>query len=433
PFAMIDLWEEHGGSKPSMMKGEAETVAELITGEVAQNLIRVFLLREQLKKTAGNASQEIKRVHVIGAGTMGGDIAAWCAYKGLTVSVTDQDPEQIGNAIGRATELFEKKLKDSASVRDAHDRLTPDMEGTGLRRADLVIEAVAEKLDVKVKVFEQMEAEAPEQAVLATNTSSIPLEDIADGLEHPERLIGLHFFNPVAQLPLVEVVGARGSSDAARATGAAFVEKISKLPLPVRSAPGFFVNRVLTPYLLEAMRMLEEGIKAETIDKAAEDFGMPMGPVELADSIGLDIALDVGKRLAEDTQLSAPESLEQMVDDGKLGRKSGEGFYKWKDGKAEKNAAGETDLNMIDRLILSSINACGTCLRNKVVEDEDMADAGMIFGAGFAPFRGGPVHYAKKIGFKELTERLSELAESHGAPFEPDAYWSERAHEASSG
>ncbi|MDX1711265.1 MAG: 3-hydroxyacyl-CoA dehydrogenase NAD-binding domain-containing protein, partial [Rhodovibrionaceae bacterium] len=425
PFALIDLWREHGGSKSDMLAGERESVARLITGDTAQNLIRVFFLRERLKKAGRESEREIEHVHVIGAGVMGGDIAAWCALKGLRVSLSDIDVDQIGAAVGRADSLFRKKLRERNKVRDAHDRLLPDPSGKAVRRADLVIEAVAEKLDVKKAVFAEVIKQARDDALLATNTSAIPLEDIAEAVGASERLMGLHFFNPVAKLPLVEVVRAEGTAEETAAAGAAFCEAIGKLPLPVKSAPGFLVNRVLTPYMLEAMKLIEEGHAPETVDRAAEEFGMPMGPVELADSVGLDIAREVGERLAEHFSLEAPDRLQQLVRQKKLGKKSGEGFYVWKDGKPQKNekSAAEPEKTMVDRLILQMVNACAGCLRDGVVEDADMADAGMIFGTGFAPFRGGPMHYVERRGRDDVVGALENLAEQHGKRFQPDRFW----------
>jgi len=425
PFALIDLWRRHGGNKGDMLAGERDSVARLITGETAQNLIRVFFLRERLKKASEHSDRKIEHIHVIGAGVMGGDIAAWCALKGFRVSLSDIDVEQIGAAVGRADDLFRKKLGGGGKVRDAHDRLHADPSGKAMRRADLVIEAVAEVLDVKKKVFAEAVEQLRDDALLATNTSAIPLEDIAKSVGQAERVLGLHFFNPVAKLPLVEVVRAEGTSEETAAVGAAFCDAIGKLPLPVKSAPGFLVNRVLTPYLLEAMKLIEEGHAPETVDRAAEEFGMPMGPIELADSVGLDIGLEVGESLAEHFRLEAPDKLKQLVEEEKFGKKTGEGFYVWKDGKAQKDtkAAVEPDEAMIDRLILQMVNACAGCLRDGVVEDADMVDAGMIFGTGFAPFRGGPMHYAQHRGHDNVVAALKRLTEAHGVRFEPDSFW----------
>ena len=300
----------------------------------------MFFLREKLKSLA-EGKWDGRRVHVIGAGAMGGDIAAWCAWHGFTVSLADMKPEPLAGAIKRAAELYGKIGRDNRrDVRDALDRLIPDLKGEGVASADLIIEAVPEKLDLKQKVFAGIEPKMKPGAILATNTSSIPLEQLRDGLQQPERLVGIHFFNPVSRMQLVEVVSHDQVADEVLADARAFLGRIDRLPAPVKSAPGFLVNRALTPYMLEAMVMLDEGIKKETIDKAAEDFGMPMGPIELADQVGLDICLHVAEML-KSSNLSRempdpPQWLKDKVAKGELGKKTGKGLYDWKDGHAVK-------------------------------------------------------------------------------------------------
>lgn len=428
PHALIDLWAAHGGDADAMMRAEARSLAELLTGPTARNLIRIFLLRERLKSGAGRPEKPLQHVHVVGSGVMGGDIAAWCALQGLHVTVTDLELDQIAGAVGRADKLFAKETRRRTGRRNAHDRLTPDPSGNGVRRADLVIEAVAEDLDVKRKVFKDIEARAGADAVLATNTSSIPLEDIAEGLDEPGRLIGLHFFNPVARLPLVEVVSSAHSTKQAAQAGAAFCGRIGKLPLRVQSTPGFLVNRALMPYMLEAMLVLQEGTRAETIDRAAMDFGMPIGPIELADQVGLDIALDVGRIVGGGDTVEPPDRLRRLVDAGKLGRKTGEGFYRWHKGSPERGDPGEVPAELADRLILPLVNALAALVRDGVVDDADAADAGAVFGIGFAPFRGGPLNYACERGIDDVTASLRRLAERHDDRFTPDPYWSRLGH-----
>ena len=261
------------------------------------NLIRVFKLQERLKNVGRDAAFTAKHVHVVGAGTMGGDIAAWCALRGLNVTLQDQNAERLAPAMGRAAKLFADRLKDPRRVRDALDRLMPDVDGDGVARADVIIEAIFENLEAKQQLFVALEGKAKPDALLATNTSSIPLEQIAAPLKDPGRLIGLHFFNPVARMMLVEIVVGAQTQPALVPSAAAFVRQIDKLPLPVKSAPGFLVNRILAPYLMEAMRCVDEGMAPETVDEAALAFGMPVGPIELADTVGLDICLAVGKML----------------------------------------------------------------------------------------------------------------------------------------
>jgi len=424
PFALIDLWQRHGGFKRRMLRKEAASIAHLITGETAQNLVRVFFLSEHLKSLGKDAGAPVKNVHVIGAGTMGGDIAAWCALQGMTVSLQDQKPEFIAPAIARAAKLYRRRIRNKPLEQAALDRLIPDLHGDGVTRADVVIEAVPESLELKQTIFREIEPRLKPDAILATNTSSIPLEDIAAGLQRPERLIGLHFFNPVAQMPLLEVVHGKNTDDAMLQRGLAFGHAIDKLPLPVRSSPGFLVNRVLTPYLMEAVMLLEEGDAPEAIDTAAEAFGMPMGPLELADTVGLDVCLHVGTVLAQEIGGEPPARLKQMVDDGRLGRKSGKGFYAYRNGKPVKGrTTGDASPNLQDRLILPLLDACVACLREERVASGDELDAGMVFGAGFAPFRGGPVHHIRAAGAADLRARMQALAESAGPRYKPDDGW----------
>jgi 3-hydroxyacyl-CoA dehydrogenase/enoyl-CoA hydratase/3-hydroxybutyryl-CoA epimerase len=429
PYALIDLWEAHGDDKVAMLRAEKPSFARLMVTPTAQNLIRVFFLREQMKKLAG-AGNRIRHVHVIGAGAMGGDIAAWCAVQGLHVTLADMKPEPIAAAIRRAADLFGKIKRKRIEIRDALDRLVPDMAGEGVRNADLVIEAVPEKLELKQKVYAGLEPRMKAGAILATNTSSIPLQDLRTTLARPERLVGLHFFNPVSRLQLVEVVSHDGNDPEILKQALAFVGAIDRLPLPVRSSPGFLVNRALTPYMLEAMVMLDANIDKRVIDAAAEKFGMPMGPIELADQVGLDICLDVGDMLRSkfgDALPPTPAWLREKVAKGELGRKTGRGFYVWKDGKADKSAVSPSmpapTEEMIDRLVLPMSNVCVAALREGIVDNADAVDGAMIFGTGYAPFRGGPLNYARTRGPENVVTALRALAQKFGDRFAPDAGW----------
>jgi len=429
PYGLIDLWEKHGGDKAAMLKAEKSSFAHLMVTPTAQNLIRVFFLRDEMKKLAGSGNK-VAHVHVIGAGAMGGDIAAWCANEGMRVTLADMKAEPIAGAIKRAAELFGKIIRKPTEVRDALDRLMPDLQGEGVRNADLIIEAVPEKLELKQKVYASLEPVMKQGAILATNTSSIPLQDLRTTLQRPERLLGLHFFNPVSRLQLVEVVSHDGSDAELLKEARAFVGAIDRLPLPVKSSPGFLVNRALTPYMLEAMVMLDDKIDQRLIDAAAEKFGMPMGPIELADQVGLDICLDVGDMLRSkfgDMLPPTPAWLRDKVARGELGRKSGKGFYSWKDGKADKPPLPETGPRvtdeMIDRLILPMSNVCVACLREGIVESADVVDGAMIFGTGYAPFRGGPLNYARTRGGDNVVSALRALAQKFGDRFTPDAGW----------
>ena len=334
PYAMIDIWRQHATDKTGMLAAEAESLAHLITGATAQNLVRVFFLQEQLKSLGKDKTYNPKYVHVIGAGTMGGDIAAWCAFRGFQVSLQDQSPERIAPAMQRAYALFKRKLKRPLKINAAMDRLMPDHKGIGVARADIVIEAIFEDAEVKRSLYRDIEPQMKPDAILATNTSSIPLEELAGALSKPERLVGLHFFNPVAMMQLVEVVNGQSTSATVLAQAMTFTRKIDRLPLPVTSTPGFLVNRILMPYLMEAVTLESEGVPPALIDQAATTFGMPMGPVQLADTVGLDICLHVAEILADHFNAEIPERLKTLVKDGNLGRKSGRGFYAYQKGQA---------------------------------------------------------------------------------------------------
>jgi 3-hydroxyacyl-CoA dehydrogenase/enoyl-CoA hydratase/3-hydroxybutyryl-CoA epimerase len=358
---------------------------------------------------------------------MGGDIAAWCALRGLTVTLQDRAIEFIEPALKRAHELFEKRVKDPGQKADARKRIEADVQGDGVDDADVVIEAIFENLEAKQALYASLEPRMKPTALLATNTSSITLEPLAAKLADPGRLVGLHFFNPVAQMPLIEIVSSEKTDPAVAQAALAFARRLDKLPVPCQSAPGFIVNRVLMPYLQEAMRVAQEGVPLPVIDKAAVDFGMPMGPVELADVVGLNVAQDVGKIIAAELGREAPnlEQLDALVAQKKLGRKTGSGFYEWKDGKALKSPTGGVAAppDLIDRLILVLVNECVATLREGVASEADLVDAAVIFGTGFAPFRGGPLAYARSRGVAEVVARLTELAERYGSRFRPDEGW----------
>jgi 3-hydroxyacyl-CoA dehydrogenase / enoyl-CoA hydratase / 3-hydroxybutyryl-CoA epimerase len=396
PFRLIELFEHYGDDPASMRVAETEMFTPLMASEASRNLRRVFKLSEMLKDDAPKDGFKPRRVHVIGAGTMGGDIAAWCVVQGMQASLQDLDEAQIAKALARAKSLFKRHLRTKLAIDAAVARLIADPKGKYVKHADVVIEAIVERLDVKQKLFAELEKQVKPGAVLATNTSSLKLEDIARPLADPGRLVGLHFFNPVAQLPLVEVVrGAQTREEEVR-KACAFVTAISKLPLIVKDGAGFLVNRVLAPYLMEAVRRYQLGEPREKIDEAAMKFGMPMGPLELMDLVGLDIANHVGQELN-----LAPETdnvLASLVRQGKLGKKTGEGFYLWIEGKPKREEAtyDQAELERLGRdLVKPMLDEAERALADQVVADADHVDAGVIFGTGFAPFRGGPLHYRR--------------------------------------
>lgn len=429
PFHALDNWEHVGveDSQPAYER-EAKSCGKLFFSDTCQNLVRVFYLQEKLKGLAKETAFVPKHVHVIGAGTMGGDIAAWCAVQGFTVTLQDLEPRFIAPAIKRAQALFKEKLKENYLVQKAMDNLIPDVNGNGLSKADIIIEAVVEDLAIKQSIFKMIESKAKPQAILATNTSSIPLDEINTVLQSPQRLVGIHYFNPVAKMLLVEVVKGEHTSEDIFEKAISFVRKIDRLPLPVKSSPGFLVNRILMPYLLESMILINEGVPMTAIDKAMTNFGMPMGPVTLADTVGLDVCLSVAKYLGKYFDTPVPQRLVELVEKRKLGRKTGEGFYKYdKRGKQIKpDQPYDKPLEDIsNRLVLRMLNEAFACLREGVVENADLLDAGMIFGTGFAPFRGGPIHYARSQGIHELYQQYVKQQEARSGKSEEIQSWEE--------
>ena len=427
PYAAIDLWRHYGAKSAAAYEAEARSIAALFCTPTSRGLVRVFLLQDRLKGLAGKSAASFERAHVVGAGVMGGDIASWCASRGLSTSLQDIKMEFVTRALDRANAFFDKRVRDPVQREQASSRLYADIEGAHIAAADVVIEAIREDADDKRNLYASVEPKLKPGAILASNTSSIVLEDLSNRLKDPSRFIGIHFFNPVAQMQLVEVVSSTHTSVATQQTAIAFVRKIDKLPLPCRSAPGFVVNRILFPYLIEAMLAAEEGIPIVQIDQVAVDFGMPMGPIELADVVGLDVAMHVGKILAEAFGKPTPTAIQTLVKNGRLGRKSGEGFYRWQEGKAIKPAAPPTPAptDLQDRLILPLLNESVAVLREQVVADVDLLDAGIVFGTGFAPFRGGPLNYARLRGLTECVARLEELANRFGPRFTPDPGWTQ--------
>ena len=428
PYAIIDLWKDHIGDPAAMYLAEANSIAELMTGETARNLVRVFLLQDRLKGLGNKKDFDVTHVHVVGAGTMGGDIAAWCAYKGLKVTLQDREEKYIEPAMKRARKLYEKKYRGKEDdVAAAMERLQMDVAGDGAKDADLVIEAIFENVEAKQSLYKDLKTKMKDGAILATNTSSIRLETLATVLDNPSELVGLHFFNPVAKMPLVEVIQTDDTDSETIKKALAFARHIDRLPVPCKSSPGFLVNRILMPYLMQAMNLAEEGVALEAIDKAAKDYGMPMGPVELADTVGLDVCLSVAGVFERELGAKIPQRLKDMVEAGTLGRKTGSGFYTYgEDGKPQKDrskaATGPSDLQ--DRLIFPMLNEAVAVLREGVVQDAELLDGGVIFGTGFAPFRGGPINAIKAGGQDRMKARQEALHERYGDAYKPDAGWS---------
>ncbi|KAF1721325.1 3-hydroxyacyl-CoA dehydrogenase NAD-binding domain-containing protein [Pseudoxanthomonas wuyuanensis] len=429
PYALIGVWQNAGGKGiQGRLDAERKAVVKLASTPTARNLVRIFFLTERLKGLGGR-EHGINHVHVVGAGVMGGDIAAWSAYKGFEVTLQDREQRFIDGAMARANELFAKKIKDESKRPAVAARLKSDLNGDGVPDADLVIEAIIENPEAKRELYQSVEPRLKPDALLTTNTSSIPLVELREHIQRPAQFAGLHYFNPVALMPLVEIIRHDGMSADTEKRLAAFCKAIDKFPVPVAGTPGFLVNRVLFPYMLEAATAYAEGIPAPVIDKAAVRFGMPMGPIELLDTVGLDVAAGVGQELAPFLGLSVPAALGN-VEQGKRGKKDGQGLYKWeqtdkgsKPVKPEVAKDYQAPSDLEDRLILPLLNEAVACLHDGVVSDADLLDAGVIFGTGFAPFRGGPIAHIRATGADALQEKLKALQVRYGDRFSPRPGW----------
>ncbi|MFC4728462.1 3-hydroxyacyl-CoA dehydrogenase NAD-binding domain-containing protein [Coralloluteibacterium thermophilus] len=425
PYALIETWRRTGGTVEQRLKAEAKSVTKLAGTPTARNLIRVFFLQERLKGLGGK-EHGIQRVHVVGAGVMGGDIAAWTALKGFDTTLQDREMQYVQPALARADALYAKKVKVDAKRAETRARLKADVEGAGVATADLVIEAITEKLDAKQAIYAKVEETLKPDALLVSNTSSLPLADLRTTLKDPARFAGLHYFNPVSLMPLVEIVRHDAMAAETEKRLAAFCRAIGKLPVPVAGTPGFLVNRILVPYMMEAARAHAEGIPGPVIDRAAVRFGMPMGPIELIDTVGLDVAASVGEVLAPFLGLEIPQGFEQKLAARQRGRKDGQGFYTWAEGKVRKPEVPkdyQAPEDLEDRLILPLLNEAVACLHDGVVADADLLDAGVIFGTGFAPFRGGPIQHIRSVGAPALKARLEQLAGRYGDRFLPRPGW----------
>ena len=425
PFSLIETWRRSSGNLQQLLDAERKSVVKLAGTPTARNLTRVFFLQERLKGLGGK-DHGIAHVHVVGAGVMGGDIAAWAAYKGFNVTLQDREQRFIDTAMKRSQELFAKRVKDESKRPEVAARLVSDLAGDGVAKADLLIEAIIEKPEAKRDLYTTVEPKMKADALLTTNTSSIPLTELREHIARPAQFAGLHYFNPVALMPLVEIIHHDTMAPETEKRLAAFCKAIDKLPVPVAGTPGFLVNRLLFPYMLEAATAFAEGIPGPVIDKAAVKFGMPMGPIELIDTVGLDVAAGVGAELAPFLGLPIPAALASPPEAGKRGKKDGQGLYKWVDGRAQKpeipgDYKAPDDLE--DRLILPFLNEAVAALHEGVVADAELLDAGVIFGTGFAPFRGGPIQYIRDTGTEPLLARLKALQDKHGNRFAPRPGW----------
>lgn len=442
PFRVLEAIEgAFAEPLPQGLDLEARIIGEMIPTPTSKNLIWLFKSHTALKGgSAGHGAvpRKVRKIGVLGAGIMGGGIAQLAADRGVSVRLKDLRYDAILTALSTADKVWRYKVKRKRMTRSELARkmafIAPTLDDSGLRQVDLVIEAVVEDLEVKRKVLASAEQRIGERTVFASNTSSLPIDDIAARALHPERVIGLHFFNPVHRMPLVEVIAGKLSSPEAVATTHAFAIKLGKTPVIVRDGPGFLVNRILTFYLNEALRLLTEGVRMEAMDSAMIAFGMPMGPFALMDQVGLDTSRHVGEVLQAafgERVHGAGSVLETMVGDQRLGQKSSRGFYRYRDGK--RTVPDPSVYQMIgtpparelppetlqERMVLSMVNEAAICLDERVVRDALNIDMAMVMGTGFPPFRGGLLRYADAVGVPIVADRLARLADAHGARFRP--------------
>lgn len=417
---------------------EREGIVELVQGDACRNLIRVFFLQERAKKlpATNRDVKPIARTAVIGAGVMGAGIAQWLSARRLPVVLRDVNTEQVARGMSSIAKIYGDGVKRHAltrhEARDGMDRVFPAPNEGPLRRVDLVIEAAVENLELKKTLFERLDALAGSETILATNTSALPVSELAAGTRRPERVLGLHFFNPVHRMQLVEVVAARQTGPEILDRAVKFVRQIGKLPVVVKDSPGFLVNRILMPYLIEAGALFEDGASIEGLDEAMLDFGMPMGPMRLIDEVGADVALHVAKTLSAHfgRRMKIPAILGRMTDAKMFGRKNGTGFYVHEKREAHPNpaanrfalgqsAAGFSREELQERMALLMVNESARCLEEQIVGAPEDVDFAMINGTGFAPFRGGPLRYADSLGAERVVGALDNLVDRGADHFAP--------------
>jgi 3-hydroxyacyl-CoA dehydrogenase/enoyl-CoA hydratase/3-hydroxybutyryl-CoA epimerase len=434
-----------GERREKAVEREAKGFGRMAATAISKNLIRLFFLTESVKKSNGLtdgktvSTKKIAYGAVLGAGVMGGGIAQLLADKGINVQMKDLKLEGLELGIQSAITLFKKSLKrKSITQREFNQRLahiTPTTNYDGFKNAEIVVEAVIEKMEVKKAVLKEVEAFIPVDCVVATNTSSLSVSEMQTAMKNPERFCGMHFFNPVHKMPLVEVIRGKLTNDQAVSQTYQFSKQIGKTPIVVKDSPGFLVNRLLMPYLAEAALMVEEGVRIEEIDAAMLKFGMPMGPIELIDEVGLDVGDKVGHILHEafGDRMPSPKTFDKLLEKKRLGKKSGSGFYIYSEDKKDKEldpniysilgitpvANKIAEQEIVDRCVLSMVNEAARALEEKVVEDAETVDLGMIMGTGFPPFRGGLLRYADSIGIANIVTRLRDLSQKYGNRFEP--------------
>jgi 3-hydroxyacyl-CoA dehydrogenase / enoyl-CoA hydratase / 3-hydroxybutyryl-CoA epimerase len=422
-----------GSSEKESLEHERRAVLGLLRSDVCKNLLRLFFLSERARKSDGPKLKPVACAAVIGAGVMGSGIAQWLSSRGVRVILRDINPQAVAAGMERIRKLFgDRRVFPEKEARDGFDRIAPTAQAVPFDHVDLIIEAAVEKMEAKKKIFSQLDEQASNAStLLATNTSALSLAEIAGATKNPGRVVGIHFFNPVHKMQLVEVVAASQTDTETVRRAAQFARQIGKLPVVVKDSPGFLVNRILVPYLLEAGLLFEEGARAIDIDEAMLDFGMPMGPLRLIDEIGVDIAADVAATLAArfSDRLHVPELLAKMISKGWLGRKSGRGFYAYSGKKkavpnielsslCRSHAAAALDRAELKlRLSLLIVNEAARCVEEKISSGPEMIDFAMVMGTGFAPFRGGPLRYAESFGLRRAVDELERLTAVAGSRY----------------
>jgi 3-hydroxyacyl-CoA dehydrogenase/enoyl-CoA hydratase/3-hydroxybutyryl-CoA epimerase len=413
---------------------ELDAIVELGETESTRNLIRNFFLADKYKKGSSKPTPGEKVVHaaVIGAGVMGSGIAQLLSSRGVTVILRDVSGELLDRGLARIEKTYGEAVKrglmSEEKAKEGRSRIVASSNPGPMREVQIVIEAASEKLEIKRQIFHDLDSKIDDTDMLATNTSALSISDLAAQTKHPQRVIGLHFFNPVSRMKLIEVVIGKTTSDETKERSLAFARQIGKIPVVVRDSPGFLVNRVLFPYLLDAVELFAQGVDAEKIDDALVEWGMPMGPLRLVDEVGVDITVDIAATLEKSlgARARAAAILEKMQEAKMLGRKTGSGFYKY-EGRGQspneaieqwRDSANPPQMSAEDlalRLVYLMVNEAARCLEEKVVASPEDADYGMILGTGFAPLRGGPLRFADHFGIAEMVR----AGERHGGKFQP--------------
>jgi 3-hydroxyacyl-CoA dehydrogenase/enoyl-CoA hydratase/3-hydroxybutyryl-CoA epimerase len=440
-IALQTLRKTYGKPQHKAFEVEARALGRLITTDTCKNLVRLFLWMEEIKKENGLddaaiSGQTVQKCGILGAGVMGGGMAQLFAAKEIPVRLKDIQHTMLAKAYQQAADVLNARIRKRRLTKpealQIMGRISGGIDYSGFRTCDIVIEAVVENLPIKKTVLTELEAMVPETTVIATNTSSLRVDDLSEALQHKSRFVGMHFFNPVHRMPLVEIVRGRSTSDEAVATAFNLAKRLGKTPILVHDGPGFLVNRLLTPYLVEAISLLEEGHDIETIDRAMIHFGMPMGPLELLDEVGVDVADKVAHILQTfmGERMATSQLLQRMLEAGRLGKKSGKGFYRYAGRKKSNDPAVRQLISarqktvidaetMVKRMVYPMINEAARCLDEGIVQRPRDVDIGMIFGTGFAPFRGGLLKYADSEGLDKVIKLLEEFTGRYGERFKP--------------